>query len=212
MYWVPGPGSWARPGHASVSRMAHFPRPFCSSQATAKIFLHEACPDFLGLHFGMSRLQKQARIVMKSAALLRPGIIKMTQKMLLWLFSRLWSKWRHKVKENLDSHLWAPEIQPVKPRVGSKAREAQRGWAICSRALSRDIRLIIPNTLPLAHSPPATLAFLLFFEHITLLVCSGPFHWLFSPTGNVLSWPSQDWGHSMLTFYLKVPLRQASSS
>lgn len=67
--------------------------PLFSIQTTEKIFLHQACPNFLGLHFGISQLWRRTQTVVKSAALLRPGIIKMTQKTLLWLFLRLWSKW-----------------------------------------------------------------------------------------------------------------------
>lgn len=53
-----------------------------------------------------------------------------------------------------------------------------------------------PNTRPLAHSTPVTLAFLAFLELSTLLPVSGPLHWLFSvvclffhnlhKTGNIL--------------------------
>lgn len=48
-------------GHTSKSRMARFPCLFFSVQTTAKIFPHVACPDFLGLHFNTSQLQKTNR-------------------------------------------------------------------------------------------------------------------------------------------------------
>lgn len=61
-----------------------------------------------------------------------------------------------------------------------QGRSSIERWTNLLKDTRQGYKTKTPNTLPLAHSTPATLAFLLFLAHATLLSTSGPLHWLFS--------------------------------
>lgn len=75
------------------------PAPFFYWNYRKKYFFMKHDTTSWAFTSAQGKCRKQTEIVMKSKALLSPRVIKMTQKMRLWLSLRLWSKWKHQMEE-----------------------------------------------------------------------------------------------------------------